>query len=196
MPKPLKFAAAAAVVLVLGLSTQTTVAAWRAEGQIDAGQVRTGSLSLLAGNGSSAAKDYVFAELNSQNLLPGSFVQAPLTISNAGTTPLVYGLAGITTGTASGSAKDQALVGAGTISIYAAVPPASCTGTQQISGQLLYSGPLNASAAFASPRELSAAGTPSASEALCVRLSLPAGTSQAAAGGRMAPTLSFTGQQK
>jgi len=196
MPKALKLAAAAAVVLVLGVSAQTTVAAWRAEGRIDAGSIQTGSLSLLAGNSNSAKQDYVFSELKTENLLPGSFVQAPLTIVNAGTTSLAYGLAGITTGTDNGTAQDKALAAAGTVSIYADVPPASCTGTQQVSGQLLYSGSLSAGAAFSNPRDLAAPGSPLASEALCIRLSLPAGTPQAAAGGKMAPTFSFTGQQK
>lgn len=196
MPKPLKFAFAAAVVLVLGLSAQNTVAAWRAEGQVDAGSIKTGSLSLLAGSGTESGKDYVFRELQTQNLLPGSFVQAPLTISNAGTTPLAYGLTGITTGTDSASAKDKALAAAARVAIYADVPPGSCTGTQQVTGQLLYSGSLAAGASFASPRGLSAAGTAGASELLCVRLSLPSGAAQSAAGGRMTPTLSFTGQQK
>ncbi len=196
MSKPLKFAVAAAVVLVLGLSAQATVAAWRAEGEVNAGLLKTGTLSLKVGNGLTAHTDYVFQELQTQTLLPGTFIQAPLTISNAGTAPLAYGLAGIATGTESSQAKDKALAAAATVSIYAGIPAANCQGTQALNGQLLYSGALNSNATFSSPRELASTGSATSSDVLCVRLGLPAGATQNAAGGSMAVTLSFTGQQK
>ncbi|UYQ77159.1 hypothetical protein OF385_14210 [Glutamicibacter sp. JL.03c] len=190
MPKPLKFTVFALVLLMLGISAQSTAASWRAESIVDPPALKTGSLSLLAGG----SVDYPFATLSGSGLVPGSFTQAPLVISNAGSVDLAYRLNGAVNTLPSPSASDQALFGSLQLSVYSGMDSAACEADQALAGVQLYRGAVGANASFATARVLRAEPA-AASETLCVRLSLPAGATQGAAGGKAAVTLTFAGQQ-
>lgn len=196
MPKPLKFALVAAVVLVLGISAQSTVATWRAVGNIDAGKLNTGTLALHAGNVETSVQDYNFTELNGVNLMPGAFVQAPLTLSNAGTSKLRFGLTEAEATPQSANASDAALIASANLSIYAGMSPSACSGSQNLSGQKLYSGPLGSAASLASLRSLAPQGDDRNSETLCVRVGIDSSAPQKASGGRMNLVLRFGAEQE
>lgn len=191
MPKPLKFALVAAVLLVLGISAQGTVASWRAESRVDPPTLTTGSLSLLAGG----VEDYQFANLSAGDLIPGAFTQASLEISNAGTVPLSYELDGAVNSVASPTTADQALANVVQLSVYSGMNKATCDADQALTGEKLYTGPLGANASFATARELAA--RPGASnEILCLRVAVPEGATQTASGGKLSLQLRFSGQQR
>lgn len=185
---------AAAVLVVLFAGAQGTAALWRASEQAAPGTVTTGSLSLAVGRGAVVERDYAFTELDSRTLVPGEFVQAPLVVSNTGTIGLGYGLAG-----ASSSAPlpaDGALAGALELSINEVVDAAACGENSLPSGTPLYKGPLGPAAAFGQVRSLAASGRGTSQETLCVRVTLPAGAPQGAAGGRLALVLQWRGGQQ
>lgn len=195
MPKPLKFALIAAVLLALGLSAQGTVASWRAESNMDPGTIRTGSLMLLAGDDGNGTQHHQFIKLNGTNLIPGRYTQAPLVISNGGTSDLAYQLDGAVNAASSPTEADTALSGASQLRIHTGMSASACEAGQALSGEQLYSGSLGVAAEFAAPRLLSDEGA-GGEETLCVRVSLPASASQMAAGGELELRLSFVGQQR
>lgn len=195
MTKPLKAAIAAAVLLVLFMSAQGTAALWRAEEQLEPGTIKTGTLSLAAGNGTDSSQTYVFSELATSTLAPGGFVQAPLTISNTGTADLRYTLSGAITATPTPGAADVALAAAVELSMHSVADAAECGVDMPSPGDALYQGPLGAAAAFAAPRNLAAGVPGSASEIMCVRVALPNNAPQTAAGGTLELQLSFTAEQ-
>ena len=196
MPKQLKAAMLAAVLLVLFLSAQGTVASWRAEGSIEPTPITTGRMELLAGDGRYAAKAYDFAELNSKVLVPGGFAQAPLTLSVAGDTGLNYDLAGVSSAPDTPTAADKALSSSAVLSIYSGMNAENCTNQQNLSGEKLYQGPATKDARFSSARPLEISGSQASSESLCVRLAVPSNTPQTASGGRIKLVMNFVGQQK
>lgn len=196
MPKQLKVALAAAVLLVLFMSTQGTAALWRAEGTTDAGSVKTGNLHLLAGDGAKAEENYTFAELARSNLVPGTFTQAPLNITNGGTTDLDYNLVGASTSPASPTTADSALGAVSILSIYSGMESTDCTNNQPLTGSPLYEGPATANATFQEVRALAAEGSSASAESLCVRIAIPADAPQAASGGVINLVLNFVGQQR
>lgn len=191
MPKPLKFALVAAVLLLLGISAQGKAASWRAESQVDPPTIKTGSLSLLAGG----AKDFQFTKLSGSALIPGSFTQAPLAMSNAGTVALSYQLDGATNSLASPTAADRALANAVQLRIYTGMDQTAREAGQSLTGQQLYVGPLGTDASFASARELGA-GSTNSTENLCIRVSIPSQAPQSASGGKLSLNLRFTGQRR
>ena len=195
MPKQLKVAIAAAVLLVLFMSSQGTAALWHATGSMDVGSISTGSLYLLAGNGSKAEQDYAFTELNGTDLFPGQFVQAPLVISHGGTTDLAYDLAGASTLPTSATAADKALSAHSVLTIQAGMSAPSCTAREALTDPQ-YMGPAQATATLDKARNLSAGAGSSSSETLCVRIEIPSHTPQAAAGGKLNLVLNFVGQQQ
>ncbi|MFJ2350420.1 hypothetical protein [Glutamicibacter sp. NPDC087673] len=191
MPKPLKFAIVAVVLLLLGISAQGTAATWRAESTVDPPALKTGSLALLAGG----ETEHQFAKLSGSELIPGAFTQAPLLITNAGTVDLTYQLDGAVNATASPTAADRALSSALQLSIYSGMDQAACEADQPLAGERLYAGPLGSTASFAAARVLRAAPA-MANEALCIRVSVPSGAPQTASGGKVALKLGFAGQQR
>lgn len=195
MPKQLKVAIVAAVLLVLFMSSRGTAALWHTKGTIDAGSVSTGSLYLLAGNGSNAEQDYAFTELNGTNLIPGQFVQAPLVIGNGGTTDLAYNLVGASTLPASATTADKALSTHSMLTIAEGMSSARCTARDPLIDPL-YKGPANTSATLGNARKLSAGAGNSSSETLCVRIEIPSQTPQTASGGNLKLVLNFVGQQQ
>lgn len=192
MPKQLKAAMLAAVLLVLFLSAQGTVASWRAEGSIEPTTISTGRMELLVGG----SKAYDFTELNSKSLVPGSFAQAPLTLSVAGDAALNYDLAGVSSEPDTPTAADKALASSAVLSIYSGMSAESCTNQQNLSGEKLYQGPGTKDARFTSVRPLEISGSQASSEHLCIRLAVPSDTPQSASGGRIKLVLNFVGQQK
>lgn len=193
MPKRLKAAIAAAVLLVLFMSAQGTAALWRAEAQLEPGIIKTGTLSLAAGNGTVSSQTYVFKELNTSTLAPGRFVQAPLTISNTGNVELRYTLNGAVSAAPTPGEADAALAAAVELSVHAVAKASDCGVDTPSPGAALYQGPLGAAAAFAAPRNLAAEA--SGREILCVRVALLNNALQTAAGGSLALQLSFRAEQ-
>ncbi|ALE05173.1 hypothetical protein AL755_06250 [Arthrobacter sp. ERGS1:01] len=194
MPARLKAALAAVVLVVLLVGAQGTAALWRAQGAVEPGTVTTGNLVLFAGNGGTASASYAFSQLNTAALLPGGFVQAPLTISNGGTTSLGYTLNGAATAPAVPKPADNALAAAAVLTIHAVTDPTACNAGQALDpAQALYSGPPSAGAVFSAAQVLPAK---TGAQLLCVRVGLPATAPQSAAGGIMNLVLSFRGDQK
>ncbi|MEV8143320.1 hypothetical protein [Specibacter sp. NPDC078709] len=191
MRKILVTALAAAVFVVLFASAQGTAALWRAEAQLEPGAITTGTLSLAAGDGVTNEQNFGFSSLNTSVLAPGGFVQAPLTISNTGTTALTYTLAGAHSVTTAPSAADTELAGAVVLSIHGTAEAAVCTADSPSAGVELYQGSLSAGAAFAQGRELA----PDATETLCVRVALPEKVEPIAAGGSIELQLGWRGDQ-
>ncbi|MGO2481195.1 hypothetical protein [Glutamicibacter sp. BW77] len=196
MPKQLKAAILAAVLLVLFLSAQGTVASWRAEGTVDPTPITTGRMDLLAGDGTVVSKAYDFKEMNSNNLVPGSFAQAPLTLSVAGDVALDYDLSGVSSLPDAPTTADKALSSAAVLSIYAGMSTTNCASQQSLSGEMLYQGPATQTAKFNALRSLDIAESELRSEALCIRLAVPGDAPQTASGGRIKLVLNFVGQQK
>ncbi|MCW4465483.1 hypothetical protein OK351_08205 [Glutamicibacter sp. MNS18] len=195
MLKPLKAAIAAAVLLVLFMSAQATAALWRAEETINVGAVSTGSLNMHAGNGTTSQQDYEFNELDGSNLVPGEFVQAPLTITNAGTTDLEYNLTGASALPDSPTPADVALADSSVLTIGTDRSAEECSmGTEQVAP--LFQGPASSGATLGDARRLVASGDGASFEVLCVRVEVAADAPQSAAGGQMRLVLNFTGQQR
>lgn len=84
--------AAAAVVVVVFGSAQTTGALWRDDAIVSGGTINSGTLDIKVGPAGTEVNDYVLAELGSTNLGPNGFSQAPLSIKNAGNVPFNYRL--------------------------------------------------------------------------------------------------------
>ena len=196
MPNQLKVAFAAAVLLVLFMSAKGTGALWHDEKSIDAGTITTGNLSLLLGNGSETKQNYEFVDLNGSNLVPGDFVQAPLTVSNGGTTNLSYNLVGATTAPATPTSADTALSAGTVLSVYAGMDRADCAARRTLTGSRLYVGPASSGITLGQPRPLATGGSAVSTEVLCLRVEVNPTTPQTAAGGRLHLTLDFTGQQR
>lgn len=191
MRKILVTAVAAAVLVVLFASAQGTVALWRAEAQLEPGTLTTGTLSLAVGDGVTTEQSFEFSSLDTSVLAPGGFVQAPLTISNTGTTALTYNLAGASSVTTASGAADTALAAAVVLSMHVTAEPEACTVGSPSVGDALYQGPLSAAAAFVSGRKLAAGAT----EILCLRVALPMNVDPAAAGGSIELQLGWRGDQ-
>ncbi|WP_133162869.1 hypothetical protein [Arthrobacter glacialis] len=193
MRKTLLTALAAAVLVVLLASAQGTAALLRAESQLTPGTITTGKLALQAGNGNSSSTDFVFADLSTKPLVPGGYLQAPLTISNTGTVYLNFSLAGAISAPSSPTPADTALASAVDLTIHAVADTAACQPDALTPGPALYQGKLSPTASF-SPRHLAAQGA-SSEQTLCVRISLPSGTDSSAAGGKLKLVLSWRGDQ-
>lgn len=83
-------AALSAVVALSLAAVRSTDALWTDKATTGPATVTTGQLKLVAGSGSGST--YQFAGLNGTGLLPGDQRQAPLAITNSGSTPLRYRL--------------------------------------------------------------------------------------------------------
>jgi hypothetical protein len=161
-------AGAAAVVLSFG-SVLTTGAAWNDAVSVDGGPLSSGTLHLRTGNAGSQVSSYAFDELAGGNLRPGGFNQAPLTIKNAGNVDLRYRLDQTTaTGTTGLSESLGLTVDQVTSEANCPIGAAGSSGTIE----QLYSGALVA-ASSPTLRPLS----PTSTETLCVRVTLPASVS-------------------
>lgn len=171
------------VVLVMLVSTSTTGALWHDQAAVGAGSVTSGSLVLLVDG---EEETYAFTAPSASNLVPGQSVRSPLSISNGGSTEMVYGLSAVTTA-AAGSA-DEALAASLRLTI---TDDAACDGPQTQDSGLPFQAALDTSATF-SGRDL----TPSALETLCIEIGLDAEAPTAAASGSTAVTFTFRGEQK
>ncbi len=170
------------VVLVLLISTGTTGALWHDQSAVDADSISSGSLVLQVGG----QEAYVFTALTASNLVPGQSVRAPLSISNGGSTDMVYGLTAVTT--AAAGPADEALAASLRLTV---TDDAACDGPQTQDTGLPFQAPMDATAAFAG-RELA----PSSIETLCIEVGLDANAPIAAASGSTAATFTFRGEQK
>jgi hypothetical protein len=184
MTKRLWLILAGMVVLVLLVSTSTTGALWHDQSAVDAGSIASGSLVLQVGG---QEETYVFAALTASNLVPGQSVQAPLSISNGGSTEMVYGLTAITT--AAAGPADQALAASLRLTV---TDDAACDGLQTQDTNLPFQAPLDDASAVFTGRELA----PSSIETLCIEVGLDANAPNAAASGSTAATFIFRGDQK
>jgi hypothetical protein len=87
----LLIAALVTVVVALSLAAvRSTGALWSGSAATGATTATTGQLKLVAGGG--AGSTYQFPALTGSAILPGAQTQAPLVITNGGTTPLRYRL--------------------------------------------------------------------------------------------------------
>lgn len=83
--------AVAGLVVALSLATvRSTGALWSDRANAASATATTGALTLVAGSGSGSP--YQFPGLSGSNILTGQQIQAPLVISNGGSTPLRYRL--------------------------------------------------------------------------------------------------------
>lgn len=181
MKNRLWLALAGMVVLVIVAVTGTTAALWRDELSIDAGIVRTGTLQLLAGG---QPESYIFTGLSATNMAPGDELSAPLTISNSGSTGLVYQLAGITTTAATTADEDL------TAELTLTVTDDTTCGDGNTGGvATLYQGTL-AAASFIGSRL-----APSSSVDLCFTVSLAEDVPLSASQGTTTTTFIFRGDQ-
>ena len=171
--------------LVLG-STLATGASWRSAVSLDGGTVRSGSIVLLTGSADAQVKSYAFDALAGSALRPGSTVQAPLVVENAGRSALEYRLAQTTSSGSSALANQLSLrldVVSGTCSSGVDRPgPVGITATP-------YVGALTG-AATAVPRRL----TPEHLETLCVRVGVDPAAPRAVSGTTTTITLTFGAQ--
>ncbi|WP_461164803.1 hypothetical protein [Arthrobacter sp. R4-81] len=170
------------VVLVLLVSTSTTGALWHDQSTVDAGSVSSGSLVLQVGG----QEAYVFTALTASNLVPGQSVRAPLSISNGGSTDMVYGLSAVTT--AAAGPADETLAAWLRLTVTA---DAACEVPQTQDVGLPFKDPLDGTATFTG-RELA----PSSFETLCIEVELDANAPIAAASGSTTATFTFRGDQK
>lgn len=171
------------MVLVMLSTAGTTGALWRNEATVDAGSVTTGALVLLVDR---QPEPYTLDALSDGNLTPGEAVRAPLSVSNGGTTDMIYGMSSVVTAV---SAADEALVGSLVLTVTVTVDQA-CGETAPQGVVLLERVPLGPAATFAA-RPLA----PSSSETLCIEVALDAGAPIAAAAGTTSVTFTFRGDQ-
>lgn len=166
----------------LGMTSLVTSAIFTDNDDTGRSGIITGSVDIEAG------EDAAFT-LPPGNLAPGDEVYSPVTVTNAGSLALVYGVQYQAT-----SADDAALAGALSLDLFA-VPAASCTeagvaGIEPIgsSGPGLAGTPTDI---VSTPRALSAAGA----EELCVRVSLPLELGDAYQNSQADLSLRFNAQQ-
>lgn len=169
------------MVLVMLSTAGTTGALWRNEATVDAGTVTTGSLVLLVDG---QPEPYTLDALSDGNLTPGEAVRAPLSVSNGGTTDMIYGMSSVVTAV---SAADEALVGSLVLTVTVGQ---ACGETAPQGVVLLERVPLGPAATFAA-RPLA----PSSSETLCIEVALDADAPIAAAAGTTSVTFTFRGDQ-
>ncbi len=181
MKNRLWLALAGTVVLVVLATTGTTRALWRDEASINPGTVSTGNLELLAGG---QPENYVFTALSASNLAPGHEVSAPLTISNGGSTDLVYRLAGVATATSTAADRD---LEAGLSLIV--TNDTACGDGSTGNVATLHQGPL--AAASYTGTQLA----PSSSARLCLTVSLADDAPLSASQGTVTATFTFRGDQ-
>ncbi len=198
MRKVLTTAVAAAVLVVLFASAQGTAALWRAQGTINAGVITTGTWGLLASSGSDRpVPNYAFTSLDASNLVPGQFVQAPLTISNANERAVTYNLAGISSTIDAAGEPDSEFAHSITLRVTRIVEPTACTVQEGLEGNLQYQGGIEDAAAFINgPRTLGPAGTSVSAEMFCVRVMVNENMSASASGGRVQLVFNFAGAEQ
>ncbi|HEY0239700.1 MAG TPA: hypothetical protein VGC37_13755 [Friedmanniella sp.] len=167
-------------------STLVTSALWRSAVSLDGGLVRSGSIVLLTGSADTQVKSYAFNLLTGSALRPGSTVQAPLVVHNAGSSALDYRLAQTTS---SGSAVLAAqlslrldVVSGGCPSGVGRPGPVGITATP-------YDGAL-VGAATSVPRHL----VPGGAETLCVRVGVRSDAPSTVAGTATSVTFTFGAQ--
>lgn len=154
MKAPVKWALAAAAVLLVGLiSLQQTGALWRSETTSAGGTVTAGKLDISAGE--SGVKSFTIDGLTLTDADPGAAVQKPLPVINSGNVTMRYQL------------NSVAVAGSVPLALRAAVvsSEAACPATGDAGAQL-YNGPAQ-TAAFG-PQTV-AAGT---TEWLCLRMTI------------------------
>jgi hypothetical protein len=176
---------AAAGVLVFG-SALGTGALWNDTAALDGGSLRSGELSLLVGNATVQTAMYAFDELAGSDLRPGSWSQSPLTIKNGGSVDLDYRLEQTAT------TGPDALAAAMDLAVQRVVAAENCptgVGAAAPTGTTtpLYTGPL-VGAETAVPRTLGS----SASEALCIRLTVQESAPLAAQGATLQVVFTFS----
>ncbi len=198
MRKVLATAFVAAVLVVLFASAQGTAALWRAEGTINAGVVTTGVWGLLASSGGDKpVPNFEFSSLDTSNMVPGQFVQAPLTLSNANAKSATYDLAGIGPASGAGQGPDSEFAHSITVRLTKIADSTACLAQKTIDGNLEYQGGIDSGARFINgPRTLSAAGTAGEAEMFCVRVMVNANMSVSASGGQIQLVLNFAGAEQ
>ncbi|WP_454049777.1 hypothetical protein [Cellulomonas sp. Marseille-Q8402] len=166
----------------LGMTSLVTSAIFTDNDDTGRSGIITGSVDIEAG------EDAAFT-LPSGNLAPGDEIYSPVTVSNAGSLALVYGVQYSAT-----DADPAGLASALSLDVFA-VPAASCSEAGLAGAATIGTGGPGLASAFtdivAGTRPLSAAGT----EDLCVRVSLPLELGDAFQNTRTDLALRFVAQQ-
>lgn len=166
----------------LGMTSLVTSAIFTDNDDTGRSGIITGSVDIEAG------EDAAFT-LPSGNLAPGDEIYSPVTVSNAGSLALVYGVQYSAT-----DGDPAGLAGALTLDVFA-VPAAACTEAGVAGATAIGTAGPPLAAAFTdivtTPRSLIAAGT----EDLCVRVSLPLELGDAYQNSRTDLALRFDAQQ-
>jgi predicted ribosomally synthesized peptide with SipW-like signal peptide len=174
---------------VLGLGAVGTLAAWTDEATATASfSAGTLDLKLATAPGGTATDSIALTSLNMTAMYPGVSRAATVEVTNSGTVPLTYLLAGTAINGPGGSGGD--LGGALTASIYAGGTPTNtgstgtCTGTLIGTANIPLTGPLLATAQPLAPN-----GT----ETLCLVVALPVTAATDLQGTSTSVTFAFTG---
>ncbi|WP_238773597.1 SipW-dependent-type signal peptide-containing protein [Prescottella equi] len=85
--------------IVLGLGSVGTLAAWSDSATATSNEFKTGKIDLKLGP-EPGVDSYTFSAFNGSGLMPGSTVQAPLDLRNAGDAPFKYTIKAKVTGSA------------------------------------------------------------------------------------------------
>lgn len=157
----LGLALAAAVSAFLLVWATGTAALWRDQATVNPGTISTGSLILLNGDQTSQVKNYQLSDFSAAAISPGASKQAPLVVKNAGNTPFLLNLKGITATSGSPSLLQSFVISIAQVNLVGDCPLGSAT----TNGLTLYQGSQQANAVFTSQPRLAAG----ASLVLCLR---------------------------
>ncbi|EMY34295.1 hypothetical protein D477_010346 [Arthrobacter crystallopoietes BAB-32] len=168
---------------VLGLGAVGTLAAWTDSSDATA-TFSAGTLELSVAADGAAGSSVAATSLSMENMYPGNSRAAMLTVSNDGSIPLGYTLAG-------SAAQPSGLEAGLTVTVHGGGTAANTATEGTCSGSLIGSGPLTG-ALLSDARALA----PAAAEELCLRVELPAAAGNELQGTATNAVFTFTGTQR
>lgn len=180
--RSIRIRALLAAGMVFGLGAVGTLAAWTDESTATA-TFSAGTLDLKLGTAPEGpfTDSVALTSLDMASMYPGASKAGMISVSNSGTVPLAYTLAGTATGD---------LGAALTVSVFAGGAATNDASTGTCSGTLLGTADLPLTGTLiSSGRSLPAAGT----ESLCLLVKLPATAANSLQGAATTATFTFTG---
>lgn len=205
-------AGAAAVLTVVGWSATGTWASWEGVQPLDVGQVRSGHLALrLSGDGvvqvppsggltsvspvglddavPAQTASYELTRLQASALRPGHHVQARVTVGNAGSVGLRYGISRV-------AASNPTLGAALRLTVWPVGPAGSCPAGPDVATPTPAPTPLFAGTLDGAATPVDRALAPGAATDLCLRVGLPtATTDRRTEGTSTSAVLTFSAEQ-
>jgi hypothetical protein len=161
-------------------------ALWHASVSFGAGQLSSGNLVLLTGDSTTQVKNYGFHALSGSGLTPGNWSQAPLTVKNGGSALLSYRLSN-TSAVAGGGLPGQLRLVMSMVQTTSNCPTGQAAADPTGTVSIIYDGNL-VGASWAGVRALNSG----VSDALCVRIVLPASAGTSAEGATTEITFTFS----